>query len=132
MDTATEIKQLTKKAEARQLGIKAIERIEKMPARVERWRATRELVLAANPKLIPLDADFSRRVGLQREGSFTSTGAGKHGRQILSMPDFIYFGIISMDTELAQELNNKDRVIRDRAYANLAKAFPEYRTARKI
>lgn len=132
MDTvATEIHQLTKKAEARQLGLKALERIEKLP-RVEQWRAIKEFVLSANPKLIPLDNDFQRRVALQREHSFSDTGAGKHGRQILSMPDFIYFPILAIDPSLAEELNNRDRVIRDKAYAKLTKAFPEYRTARKI
>lgn len=117
--------------ETRQLGIKAIERIEAMP-RSEKWRATRELVLAANPKLEPVDRKFQELVKRERDTLMSATGAGQHGRRLLSMPDFIYAALIALDPQLKPELDSKDRPVRDRAWNSLTKAFPEYSLVRKI
>jgi hypothetical protein len=119
--------------EKRQLGLQVIKRIEQLP-RPEKWRVTREFVLASNKNASYADHKFVENVAKERNSMLKATGASKSGdsRYLLSMPDFIYAALIATDPDLQDELNNPDKKTSDRAWNKLAAAFPEYAIARKI
>lgn len=111
----------------RQLAVDVIKRIEQLP-RPEKWRVTREFLLANNPKLVPVDYAFIKQVARERNQLHKVSGISKTGdsRYVLSMPDFMFAALIALDPWLKPELDDKDRKARDRAWNKLARAFPEY------
>lgn len=120
-------------AERRQLGIKMIDRLEKMP-RPQKWKVTRDFVLSQNKNLSYQDYMFIDQLQEERSRLLKDTGASASGdvRYLMSMPDFIYAALIAIDPELQDELNDKDKKVSDRAWNKLTAAFPMYQVARKI
>ena len=109
-----------------------VEKIEGLP-QMQRWRAIKELLFKVKPEFIPLDKSFCDAIREEREfGMLKDTGASKSGstRKLFSMPQYLYamlhlidpeFTALQDDPTTARELNHK-----------LARAFPEYRLAKRI
>lgn len=119
--------------ETRNQAIDAIKQIEQLP-RVQRWRAAREFLFQMKPYLRPLDNGFIKQVARQRENLRLPSGRSSvksQGRQIIDMPDFVYFAVIAFDPVLEKELNERDVRASNRAWAKLGNAFPEYRLTRE-
>ena len=109
-----------------------VERIEGLP-QMERWRAIKNLLFKVKPELKPIDDDFCAAIRQERNfNMLKDTGASKSGstRRLYSMPQYMYAMLTVIDPEfqrLSEDLDhNKD------LHRKIARAFPEYRLARKI
>ena len=109
-----------------------VEKIERLP-QMQRWRAIKELLFRVKPEFIPLDKSFCEAIKEERENNLImDTGASKSGstRKLFSMPQYLYAMLHLVDPEFTAMQEDKDTAVE--LNLKLARAFPEYRIARKI
>lgn len=109
-----------------------VEKIERLP-QMQRWRAIKELLFKVKPEFIPLDKSFCDAIREERDfGMLSETGASKSGstRKLFSMPQYLYAMLHLIDPEftLLQEHPSTSNDLNRK----LARAFPEYRLAKRI
>lgn len=118
----------------REARIKAIEAIESIRGRTERWRAIQRLMFDINPRLREDDLIHQEAVKELRLQQISKTGASKSGnmRSLYSMPEYLYRALQAMDPEFQAMQSSNDRLaVRKFNYAVWG-AFPEYRISSKI
>ena len=116
----------------RQQFAQELERIEGLP-QMQRWREIKNLLFKIKPELKPIDADFCAAIRQGRDfNMLKDTGASKSGstRRLYSMPQYMYAAITLMDPEFLTLSEDKDA--NKALHRKIARAFPEYRLAKKI
>lgn len=120
--------------EDRQARIRAIETIESIRGRSDRWRAIQKLMFDINPHLREDDLVHQEAVKELRLRQLASTGSSKGGdfRSLYSMPEYLYRALQAMDPEFQAMQSSKDNETVKRFNRAIWAAFPEYRTATKL
>jgi magnesium-transporting ATPase (P-type) len=93
----------------------------------------KDLLFAVKPEFVALDQDFVANVKFERESNMIKdTGASKSGdmRALFSMPQYLYAALHTLDPDFTAAQEDPERSTK--LNLKLAKAFPEYRLARKI
>lgn len=124
---------MTNQAELKQKKVEQLNKILDLPQR-QKWRGIREFLLAYNPKVKAIDAQFIEELNKTRNEQLNDFGSNKamNFRQLMDMPNYIYEALITADVELLPLMNDDDLNVQRKIWRKLTDAFPEYRIARKI
>lgn len=111
---------------------KEVERIEGLPQQ-KRWREIKNLLFKVKPDLISIDRKFCEAIAEEREfGMGNDLGSSKSGstRRLYSMPQYLYAALHLIDPDFTRMQDDIDES--KKLNLDIARAFPEYRTSRKI
>lgn len=119
--------------EQKEKHLKAIEKIESLP-RPQKWREVKKFVLSIHPELRAIDKEYMQACKEMRQGLNSDTASSELGTLSLTMkiPTYVYQALIKFDPEIVEEASGRNKGYQYQIMQEMAKAFPEYRVARKI